>query len=271
MLKEKQIGSKEGHLLFRDIKNVLQDLGLKHHQILMGGSLLRGKETIGDLDIGLLSDKINKEFYDKFIRAYELSSINGEDLVVKRKGDSVCSILLKGGFLIEFKKGIPKAKGAFMLHLTGPAKFNTALRSYAKLKNYKLSEKGLFDDENNYVCGKTEREIFNELDLDFVAQSDRDTFKVPAYKFEGKIIWKSLATLIPKEWMKFTTKREYNILLEFMVPSRCPTTGVKLKDDYYWNPDTRQNSYSRRAKYRKNIKIYTLIKKLRIKGESLWV
>ncbi len=70
-----------------------------------------------------------------------------------------------------------------ILHSTGSSLFNEYIRGIAKKKGYKLNEYGLYKlkkNKNNKIKEiliniKTEKDIFNELDLDYVEPSKRIT------------------------------------------------------------------------------------------------
>lgn len=60
-----------------------------------------------------------------------------------------------------------------LLYFTGSKDFNRKMRSIAKDKGYKLSEYGLFDSNDEKVKLKSEKAIFEFLDMDYVEPKDR--------------------------------------------------------------------------------------------------
>lgn len=60
-----------------------------------------------------------------------------------------------------------------LFYFTGNRIFNQKFRKYAKDKGYKLNEHGLYKN-NKKVLIKTEKDIFNELNLKFIKPIDRE-------------------------------------------------------------------------------------------------
>jgi len=60
-----------------------------------------------------------------------------------------------------------------LLYFTGSAEFNKQMRIKAKLKNYKLSEYGLYTKNNEKIPINSEKDIFNILNLDYIDPSLR--------------------------------------------------------------------------------------------------
>ncbi len=55
-----------------------------------------------------------------------------------------------------------------LLYFTGSGDFNKKMRHIAKDKGYKLSEYGLFDKNGNVIKVNSERDIFKELDMEYL-------------------------------------------------------------------------------------------------------
>ena len=55
-----------------------------------------------------------------------------------------------------------------LLYFTGSMDLNKKMREIAKSKNYKLSEYGLFDENNKKFNAKSERDIFKKLGLEYL-------------------------------------------------------------------------------------------------------
>lgn len=128
--------------------------GIKRVEI--AGSIRRRKETVGDIDILVSSDK-PKKIIDFFKKLSELNKFYGG-------GETKASGRLKIGIDIDLRIVPEKSFGAAWQYFTGNQLHNIQLRQIAKKKGYKLNEYGLFKGEKQ-VAGKTEEEIYQKLGL----------------------------------------------------------------------------------------------------------
>jgi len=151
-----------GRLLLGQIlpiaENVLDKLKkLKEvDKISLAGSLRRRKETIGDVDILVVSKKPEKvmDFFSSL------------DLVEKvlAKGKTKTSIHTKDGFDIDLRVVPEESYGAALQYFTGSKDHNIVTRKIAIEKGLKLSEYGLFKGDK-MIAGKTEKEVYEALGL----------------------------------------------------------------------------------------------------------
>ena len=140
--------------------NEIKDLNI-------AGSLRRRKETIGDLDI-LVSSKKPDQVMDFFV---EYSDVQR----VLMKGPTKSSVILNDGLQVDLRVVSKDSYGAALQYFTGSKEHNVKMRSLAIKKGYKLSEYGLFEkNSDKYVVGKTEKEVYNKLGLDFIAPELRE-------------------------------------------------------------------------------------------------
>ncbi|HET7217767.1 MAG TPA: DNA polymerase/3'-5' exonuclease PolX [Vicinamibacterales bacterium] len=130
------------------------------------GSLRRGCETCGDLDI--LAAGAPPTLMEAF---------TGYKLVerILARGETKSSVLLWGGFQADLRL-VPRASlGAALQYFTGSKPHNIALRDRAMRRGYKLNEYGLYrSDDGTLVAGATEEEVYRALDLDFVPPELRE-------------------------------------------------------------------------------------------------
>ena len=130
------------------------------------GSLRRGCETCGDLDI--LAAGAPASVMDAFI-GYRLVER------VLARGDTKSSVLLWGGFQADLRLVAADSLGAGQQYFTGSKAHNIALRDRAVHRGLKLNEYGLFrltDDVK--VAGATEEGIYEALGLAFVPPELRE-------------------------------------------------------------------------------------------------
>lgn len=130
------------------------------------GSLRRMKETVGDVDILVISSKPS-QVMDFFTTMPEVQS-------VLAKGNTKSTVILKDGLQADVRVLEEKSFGAALQYFTGSKEHNVILRQIAIRKGFKLSEYGLFR-KDRYVCGRNEKEIYNKLGLDYVEPELRES------------------------------------------------------------------------------------------------
>jgi DNA polymerase (family 10) len=130
------------------------------------GSLRRGCETCGDLDI--LAAGGPPTLMDAF---------TGYTLVerVLARGDTKSSVLLRGGFQADLRLVPLDSLGAAQQYFTGSKAHNIALRDRAIQRGLKLNEYGLFRvEDDRRIAGDTEAGIYEALGLAFVSPELRE-------------------------------------------------------------------------------------------------
>jgi DNA polymerase (family 10) len=130
------------------------------------GSLRRGCETCGDIDI--LAAGAPPSLMEAF---------TGYTLVerVLARGETKSSVLIWGGFQADLRVVPRDSLGAALQYFTGSKTHNIALRDRAIQRGFKLNEYGLFRVEDNApVAGGDEEGIYAALDLDFVPPELRE-------------------------------------------------------------------------------------------------
>ncbi len=125
--------------------------------IAMVGSLRRGCETCGDLDV--LAAGAPPSIMDAFTN-YRLVER------VLAHGETKSSVLLFGGFQADLRLVPAESAGAALQYFTGSKAHNIALRDRAIQRGMKLNEYGLYRvDDGALVAGETEDSIYEALDL----------------------------------------------------------------------------------------------------------
>ena len=137
------------------------------------GSLRRGRETVGDLDVlvtgrACCDDAERQELIDHIIKLPGLMEIIA-------RGENKVSFRLRGGMQVDVRFLPPESFGAAMQYFTGSKAHNVALRQRALKMGFTLSEYSLarLEDEKP-VAGKTEEEIYAKLKLDYVLPELRE-------------------------------------------------------------------------------------------------
>ena len=130
------------------------------------GSLRRGCETCGDIDI--LAVGGSAALMDLFIAHPKVERVLGH-------GDTKSSVLLAGGYQADLRLVPPQSRGAAMQYFTGSKMHNVALRDRAVQHGFKLNEYGLFRLADDVaVAGETEEGIYEALGLEWVAPELRE-------------------------------------------------------------------------------------------------
>jgi DNA polymerase (family 10) len=133
--------------------------------ISMVGSLRRGCETCGDLDI--LAAGAPADLMAAFT-SYRLVER------VLARGETKSSVLLWGGFQADLRAVPRESLGAALQYFTGSKAHNIALRDRAIQRGLKLNEYGLYRDDGTSVAGPSEEEVYEQLGLAFVPPELRE-------------------------------------------------------------------------------------------------
>ena len=135
-------------------------------EIHMVGSLRRGCETCGDLDI--LAAGAPPSIMDAF---------TGYPLVerILAHGDTKSSVRLWGGFQADLRTVPRESLGAAQQYFTGSKAHNIVLRDRAIQRGMKLNEYGLYKvDDDTRIAGEDEAGIYEALGLAYVPPELRE-------------------------------------------------------------------------------------------------
>jgi DNA polymerase (family 10) len=131
------------------------------------GSLRRGRETIGDLDV-LAAAADSAPVMAAFKELPQIAEII-------LAGETKCSAYLHDGRQIDLRVVPPESFGAAQQYFTGSKAHNIALRSRAIQRKLKLNEYGVFKEETGErVAGATEEDVYAALDLPWMPPEIRE-------------------------------------------------------------------------------------------------
>jgi DNA polymerase (family 10) len=132
------------------------------------GSLRRGRETIGDLDLLVTGPNATA--------ALDRVAANPRVHEVLGRGANKTSVKLgREGLQVDVRALEHANFGAAMQYFTGSKEHNVALRQRAVRMGLKLSEYGLFRAEDEVrVAGATEEEVYRALGLDWIPPELRE-------------------------------------------------------------------------------------------------
>ncbi len=134
-------------------------------EVTPAGSLRRGRETVGDLDL-LVTGSDPMSIADHFIKFPGIVEILA-------KGEDKVSVKLKNDLQVDVRLIERSAYGAALHYFTGSKEHNVALRDRAKRHGWKLNEYGLFHGEK-VLASRTEEEIFAKLGLPWIPPELRE-------------------------------------------------------------------------------------------------
>jgi len=149
-----------GYVL-REIRHIKERIervkGVK--KCLLGGSIRRMKETVGDGDllVSVTSQKIADQVMDYFINMPEVAHVQSH-------GPTRSSVKLKNHLDLDLRVVPEESFGAASQYFTGNKDHNIELRKIAIKKGWKLNEYGIFKG-NKQIAGRTEEEIYKLLGL----------------------------------------------------------------------------------------------------------
>ncbi|MCX6723882.1 MAG: DNA polymerase/3'-5' exonuclease PolX [Candidatus Staskawiczbacteria bacterium] len=142
-------------------------------EVSVAGSVRRQKETIGDIDILVVSEN-PKKTADFFVSLPEVEKIWAE-------GSTKCSVRLKAGFDVDLRMVKRESFGSALQYFTGSKEHNISTRKIAIEKGLKLSEYGVFEGNPStgsgrarQIAGATEEDVYKAIGLSFVAPEMRE-------------------------------------------------------------------------------------------------
>jgi DNA polymerase (family 10) len=147
------------------------DLGVE--KVTPAGSLRRGRETVGDLDVlvtgkGCMEAEPRQKIVEHLLRFPGLMDVIAQ-------GENKVSFRHRNGMQVDVRLLAPESFGAAMQYFTGSKAHNVALRQRALKMGFTLNEYSLsrIEDEK-VVARKTEKEIYSKLGLEFIPPELRE-------------------------------------------------------------------------------------------------
>jgi DNA polymerase (family 10) len=150
-------------------------------KIAAAGSLRRGKDTIGDLDL-LVTGPGAANALERFVQHPKAHGVLG-------KGPNKASIQYGlEGLQVDLRALAHESYGAAMQYFTGSKEHNILVRSRALKLGLTLNEYGLFrvDDETR-VAGETEEEVYAALGLPWIPPELRENCGEIEAALEGRL------------------------------------------------------------------------------------
>ncbi len=150
-------------------------------QVTPAGSLRRGKETVGDLDL-LVTGPGATATIERFITHPKVSEVLG-------KGANKASAKFGlEGMQVDVRALPRESYGAALQYFTGSKEHNVALRTRGVRMGFKLSEYGLFrTDDESRVAGETEEDVYRALGLAWIPPELRENLGEIDAAEEGRL------------------------------------------------------------------------------------
>lgn len=131
------------------------------------GSLRRMRETIGDLDLLVASDRP-----DAVMDAFGGLPVVGRTLA---RGETKMSVATLRGLQVDVRVVPHDAWGAALIYFTGSKAHNIKIREMAVKRGWKLSEYGLFSTKTNKrIAARSEAEVYAKLGLPLIPPTMRE-------------------------------------------------------------------------------------------------
>lgn len=147
-------------------------------EVTAAGSLRRGRDTVGDLDLLVTGHGLGK-LPDHLLKFPAVAS-------VLARGDDKVSFKLATGMQVDVRILPAECFGAALMYFTGSKEHNVILRDRAKRRGLKLSEYGLFKGEE-VVASRTEEDIYRALGLPYIPPELREAMGEIEAAEEGKL------------------------------------------------------------------------------------
>jgi len=142
------------------------------HKVSPAGSLRRGRETVGDLDLLVTGPACRPEHTAAAVE-YVAAFPDIHDIIAK--GENKVSFHLANSLQVDVRLLPPESYGAALQYFTGSKAHNVALRQRALKMGYTLSEWALARlDDGSTVAAATEEEIYKALRMDWMPPEMRE-------------------------------------------------------------------------------------------------
>lgn len=122
----------------------------------VAGSLRRRRETIGDVDVLIIS----KDNQGALQQAAKLPLVKQ----VIALGETKATVIVEGGIQVDIRAVARESYGAALQYFTGSKQHNIHLRTLAQKRGLKFNEYGVFRGEKR-VGGKDEAEVYGLMDM----------------------------------------------------------------------------------------------------------
>ncbi|UCE91372.1 MAG: DNA polymerase/3'-5' exonuclease PolX [Methanobacteriota archaeon] len=144
------------------------------------GSLRRGRDTIGDIDILVASDSP-----DEVSEAFASYGLVSEVLA---RGSTKSSVLLQNGLQVDLRVVEASSYGAALQYFTGSKEHNVIVRKIGVERGLKVNEYGVFErGTERPVAGDSEESVYEALGLPWIPPELREDAGEVSAALDGKL------------------------------------------------------------------------------------
>jgi DNA polymerase (family X) len=208
------------HLLSR----LRTDLSLSEEHSCFAGSLRRGRETIGDIDLLVACDGEDETaaVMERFTTLPDVKEIIAH-------GPTKSSVRTFSGMQVDLRVLPKQSWGAGLVYFTGSKEHNIKLRSLALQRGARLNEWGLVDAESgDPIAAATEEDVYAALGLPWIDPTLReDRGEIDAAR-EGRLPDLITADQLRGDFHSHTDMTDGRASLEVMLES-----AAARGDEYY--------------------------------------
>ena len=166
---KKRIPIYEAELIAEDIISLLKKVPAVD-KISIAGSLRRRRETIGDIDILVASDKPH-QVMNAFTTLPQVKQILA-------KGSTRSSVRIEGGRQVDIRVVETDSFGAALHYFTGSKAHNIRIRELGIKKGLKINEYGVFKRakslEDKKIAGREEIDVFKSIGMPYICPEIRE-------------------------------------------------------------------------------------------------
>ena len=134
----------------------------------VAGSYRRRKETVGDIDILVLSGD-PEPVMEHFLAFPAVAD-------VLAAGDTRGSVILRSGLQVDLRIVPEESYGAALVYFTGSKEHNIRLRQRALDRGLSISEYGVFElpEDGRWKAGREEADVYEAVDLPYILPEIRE-------------------------------------------------------------------------------------------------
>jgi DNA polymerase (family 10) len=141
-------------------------------EITPAGSLRRGRETVGDLDLLVTGPACEPDVVSAAVEHVAALPLIDKLLA---KGQNKVSFTLRNNLQVDVRLLPRSGYGAALQYFTGSKMHNVALRQRAIKRGLTLNEYALLRvEDNKIIAAESEADIYNALDLDYIPPEVRE-------------------------------------------------------------------------------------------------
>lgn len=149
-------------------------------QAALAGSARRMRDTVGDLDILVTSERA-AHVMQAFVTLPQVAE-------VLEQGSTKASIRHRDGIQVDLRVVEPECFGAALAYFTGSKQHNIRLREMGSKKGLKISEYGVFrESTGRRVTGATEEEVYAAIGLPWIPPELREDQGEIEAALEGRL------------------------------------------------------------------------------------